>query len=120
MQDPEIENLLRRYRPLPPGEHLSGAIANSPGHQIAKSRKTWPWAIAAAALLTITLGLHGAVVPAPDASLAAETRRVAAIVEELGGAPGSDVMAEWIAQRERRAEQDARAERWTAVEMVHQ
>jgi hypothetical protein len=119
MQDPDIERLLRRYRPLPPSEQLFGKITKAPHHPITRSPKTWPWAVAAAALLTITLGLHGAIAPAPDTAPVVDTKRVDAIVEELGQAPGSDVVAEWIARRELRAEQDARAAR-AAVEIVRQ
>jgi len=120
MQDPDIERLLRRYRPLPPSEHLFGQITTAPQHQISKSHRTWPWAVAAAALLAITLGLHATVVPPPDAPPAVDRQRVEAIIEDLGRARGSDVIAEWIARREFSAEQDARAARATAAEIVRQ
>jgi hypothetical protein len=110
--DAEIEALLNRYQPAAPPNDL--------WNQISKSQRTWPWALAAAALLLITMGLHGAVVPAPGAEPAVDTQRVEAIVEELGRTPGSQVIAEWIARREARAEQDARAARATAVEIVRQ
>ena len=118
--DAEIEALLSRYQPAAPPSDLWQQISKSPDSQISKSPRTWPWAVAAAALLTITLGLHGAVLPAPDAPPDVETQRVEAIVEELGRTPGSQVIAEWIARREARAEQDARAARAAAVEMVRQ
>ena len=118
--DAEIERLLSRYRPAEPRRELWDHISTFPHSKISKSPRTWPWAIAAAALLTVTLGLHGAVVPAPDATPAVDTQRVNAIEEELGRAPGSEVLAEWIARRELRAEQDARAARATSLEVVRQ
>ena len=108
----DIEELLNRYRPGAPPPDLWNRISKSP--------RTWPWAVAAAALLAITLGLHGAVVPAPTAGPAVDTQRVKAIAEELGSTPGSEIMAEWMARQEARAEQDARAARATAVEIVRQ
>jgi hypothetical protein len=117
--DAEIEARLKRYQPAAPPSDLWIQISKSPDPQISKSPKTWPWAVAAAALLAITVGLHGAVIPAPDTRPAVETQRVEAIVEELGRAPGSQVIAEWIARREARAEQDARSTR-AAVEIVRQ
>ena len=118
--DAEIEALLKRYQPAAPPSDLWNQISKSPDSQMSTSRRTWPWAVAAAALLMITFGLHGAVVPAPDTSPDLDTQRVEAIVEELGRTPGSQAIAEWIARREARAEQDARAARATAVEIVRQ
>lgn len=76
--------------------------------------------MAAAALLAITVGLHAAVVPAPDVSPAVDAQRVQAIAEALGGTPESRVMAEWIARREARAEQEARVARAAAPEIDRQ
>src|SRR4029450_13499971 len=101
----EIERLLSRYRPAEPRRELWDHISTFPHSQISKSPRTWPWAIAAAAFLTVPLGLHGAVVPAPDATPAVDTQRVNAIEEELGRAPGSEFLAEWIARAERGAGQ---------------
>src|SRR5436190_1750654 len=98
--DTEIEELLSRYRPAGPTTDLANQISTFPHSHISKS--SWPWAVAAAALLAITIGLHGAVVRAPDASSIVDAQRVQAISEELGGTPGSEVTAEWMAQREAR------------------
>jgi hypothetical protein len=117
--DAEIEKLLSRYRPAEPRRELWDQISRFPHSKISKSARTWPWAVAAAALLIISLGLHGAVVPAPDAAPEVDAQRVEAIVEDLGRTPGSEAIAEWIARREARAEQ-ARAARATGVEIVRQ
>lgn len=98
MKDEEIEALLQRYRP----------VTRLPAYQIARFPRTWPWAVAAAALFAITVGLHAAVPPAPDTSPVVDPQRVQAIAEELGGTSQSQVMAEWIVRREARAEQEAR------------
>ena len=104
MQDREIENLLRRYRPAEPSDALFDQITKSPDHQITKS--TWPWAVAAAALLAITVGLHAAVVPAPEPLPLVDGARVQAIVDDLGGSPEVRVMAESIARREAMLERE--------------
>jgi hypothetical protein len=105
MNDHEIESLLRRYRPISTFPHL----------HISKS--TWPWAVAAAALLAISVGLHAAVVPAPDLSSAVDAQRVRTIAEALGGSPGSEDLAEWMARREARVELEARLNRAAAPEI---
>jgi hypothetical protein len=56
----EIEELLSRYRPIGPRSELSDQISKFPDSHFSKS--TWPWAVAAAALLAITVGLHAAAV----------------------------------------------------------
>jgi hypothetical protein len=56
MDDDKIRELLGRYQPAgPPSELRKRALAPS-----ARSLRTWPWAVAAAALLAITLGVHAA------------------------------------------------------------
>lgn len=114
MHDGDLENLLRRYRLSPPNAGLWEEITKSPNRQIAKSDRAWPWAVAAAALLAITVGLHAAVVPGPQAAPALDPQRVQAIAEELGATPESRVVVEWMARREVRAEQEARAARAAA------
>ncbi len=96
MNDNEIEAMLQRYRP----------VTRLPDFPITRLPRTWPWAVAAAALLAITVGLHGAVVPAPNNSSLVDGTRVQAIAEELGGGPGSRIMAEWIARREATLERE--------------
>jgi hypothetical protein len=99
MNDRDIESLLRRYRPV-------AQISKFPHFQIAKSARTWPWAVAAAALLTVSIGLHAAVAPAPETSVVVDAARVQAIADEFGGDSEGRVMAEWIASREAMLEQE--------------
>jgi hypothetical protein len=106
MHDRDIESLLRRYRPSPPKSDLWNQITKSPHFEITKSPRTWPWAVAAAALLVITIGLHAAVPPAPDTATEVDGARVQAIAEELGGTPESRVTAEWLARAEAMAERE--------------
>ena len=47
MTDPEVEDLLRRYRPAGPGGDLRARIVA--GNQV--TGRAWPWAAAAAVLL---------------------------------------------------------------------
>lgn len=100
MNDQDIEALLRRYRP----------VTQLPEYPITGSSRTWPWAVAAAALLAITVGLHGAAVPALDAPSSVDEQRVQAIIDDLGG-PQNRRLAEWIARQEARADREARLAR---------
>jgi hypothetical protein len=99
MNDRDIESLLRRYRPV-------AQISKFPNSHIAKSARTWPWAVAAAALLAVSVGLHAAVAPVPETSVVVDATRVQAIADELGGDSEGRVMAEWIASREAMLEQE--------------
>ncbi len=109
MKDEQIEALLRRYRPiarLP----LDGG-RSSPEDPVQRLPLTWPWAVAAAALLAITVGIHAAVVAAPEPSQAVDAQRVQAITNDLGGTEESRVVAEWLARYQARAERDAQVAR---------
>ena len=107
-EDPEIEELLSRYRPAEPRADLWVQISTFPNSQISKSERIWPWAVAAAALLAVSVGLHAAVVPPPEPSLV-DAARVQAIADELGGGADSRLMAEWIAGREAASERERQA-----------
>jgi hypothetical protein len=96
--DPDLEDLLQRYRPLGPSPELR-ARSLSPAH--AAQARTWPWAAAAAALLVLTGSLHVAVSqtysridvpPAPDPIAEA----VASMTELLGSGPEDRAVAEAI------------------------
>lgn len=56
MTDPELEDLLRQYRPAAPSPELRAHVVAA----LPAVHRTWPWAAAAAALLAATLGLQAA------------------------------------------------------------
>jgi hypothetical protein len=116
-QSPKIEELLSRYRPAGPRTDLWDQISKFPNSHISKS--TWPWAVAAAALLAVSLGLDAAVMPARETSALVDRARVQAIVDELGGSPESRIMAESIARREAVLEQE-RLARMSGPDRVRQ
>src|SRR5687767_8510505 len=89
MDDREIENLLRRYRPVAPPADLAGRIA--------PPRRTWPWAAAAALLLAVTLGARTGVdrVVTQFATVQDPTSQA---VTELTQLLGGDPMARQVAE----------------------
>jgi hypothetical protein len=93
VNDDQLEQLLNRYRPVGPPDDWLSPITGSSNHPIAKSPRAWPWAIAAAALLVITIGLHVlAFVPShqPESAAAAD------IAQQLGGDALADRAAHFI------------------------
>ena len=78
------EDLLRRYRPVGPPAALRGRI-------LAPERAAWPWAVAAAALVALIVGVHmrTRTMVANQLGRAAGPVsveiRVAALTEALGG-----------------------------------
>jgi len=117
MQDSELEALLKKYRPVDPPHGLEQRIFDPPsGHVARPERRTWPWAVAAAALLAITVGLHALSIassPArPDVIL--DEQRVQAVANEIGG-PNARVRAEYIVRQEQRADADAMQARLDAA-----
>lgn len=103
MDDRQVEDLLKRYRPAAPPDSLRERCLTPLRHA-----RVWPWAAAAAALLAITVGLQVAtaaamagagVVLMPDTSAQA----VADLAEALGGdAAARRVAAQVIDQQMRR------------------
>ena len=92
--DPEIEQLLSRYRPAEPKSELWDEISNLPHLQMSKSPRTWPWALAAAALLVITVVLNAR----PTLPLSEDTRvRVAldTLAEVSDGSLTSLPLVQW-------------------------
>src|SRR4051812_36910317 len=107
MQDSELEALLNRYRPADPPDALGDRLLEPPA-PLLRDPRTWPWAVAAAALLAVTIGLHVAalVASAPGAD-PLDAQRVQVVAEQIGG-PGARVMAEDIVRQEQRGEERAR------------
>jgi signal transduction histidine kinase len=96
VNDQDVDDLLRRYRPAgPPDDLRARSLVTARAH----TRRAWPWATAAAALLAATLSLHVAanratartLVP-PESDPAAEF--VVRLTEMLGGTPEAHALAE--------------------------
>jgi len=90
--DPELERLLRRYRPIDPPARLRGRILSPPG-----SLRIWPWATAAAVLLVSVLTLKMAAQrEASRIDLGADPP--IAVVADLAEALGGDAVAQALAE----------------------
>ena len=96
MNDPDIEDLLRRYRPVGPPADLRARILSA-----SRAHRVWPWASAAAALLASALALHLAAghatarvdpKPAPEPAV----RAIDDLTEMLGGDTAARRLAEFI------------------------
>lgn len=110
MEDRELEDLLRRYRPAGPPPELRarvtlGGDVRMQATASLDSRRAWPWAAAAAALLAVTTSLYDSsahlqseVIPRRGAA-AARLAYVADQLEEIGEDPG---MARLIVAEEER------------------
>jgi hypothetical protein len=94
MKDSEIEDLLRKYRPVgPPAELRQRILATTRAHRI------WPWASAAAALLILGLTFQLAArneVAGADLNLGPST--VARVTEDLTRMLGGDLRARELAE----------------------
>ena len=96
MSDSDIDDLLRRYRPVGPPPELRGRILAT-----RRVERVWPWASAAAALLVSTLALHVAArdeATGVDLKLGPEAavRVVDDLTDRLGGDEGARQLAEFI------------------------
>lgn len=91
MDDREIRALLEKYRPAEPPPDLQASV-----HQLADSairRLTWPWAVAAAALLVIAVALHGR---ATGPTLQTPTPTASQLADGLGDSPDAVAAADFI------------------------
>jgi hypothetical protein len=112
MQDDDVDGLLRKYRPAAPSRAFEESLLESLDRETWRSpqRRTWPWAVAAAALLAVTIGLHTiAFVAAQGSEEVLDPQRVQQLADEIGG-PGARAMAEYIVREEQRS--DAEAQQW--------
>lgn len=94
MKDSEIEDLLRKYRPVSPPAELRHRI-------LATSRvlRVWPWASAAAALLVLGLTFHVAVRnEVADAGVNLGPSAVTRVTEDLTSMLGGDLRARELAE----------------------
>jgi hypothetical protein len=93
VNDHELEQLLNRYRPAGPPDDLLSSITRLSNQNIATTGRAWPWVMAAAALLVITIGLHVlAFVPSHEPVSAAP----ADVARQLGGDALADRAAHFI------------------------
>ncbi len=96
MKDSDIEDLLRKYRPVgPPGELRQRILARS------RVPRIWPWASAAAALLVLGLTLqlaarHEAARANMDLGPSVVTRVTDHLTDMLGGDLRARALAEFI------------------------
>jgi hypothetical protein len=108
MNEPELDDLLRRYRPAGPPPALRARVMAG----VPDVRRTWPWAAAAAALLAATVYLHQSAddaVARTSTRFASDVRRqaIASLSEMLGGDASAQMIAELtISADEFRAERD--------------
>ena len=100
MNDSDIEDLLRRYRPVGPPANLRARILSE-----SRAHRVWPWASAAAALLASTLALHdaaGHVIATMDPKPAPEpaVRAIDDLTEMFGGDATARRLAEFVVVEE--------------------
>jgi hypothetical protein len=113
MNDDGVERLLARYRPADPDPALAEAIATAASADDPTRRpgRTWPWAVAAAALLGITIGLHAPVRSAPADPAVGNpvfAEQLDALAEQFGGSPAARALADSMLRHEA-AERDVQA-----------
>ena len=105
MHDDDVDGLLRKYRPVAPSRAFEESLLQSLDREALRSSqpRTWPWALAAAGLLTVTIGLHAmSRTPAAAIEPALDAGRVQDLADDIGG-PHARAMAEYIARQEQRA-----------------
>jgi hypothetical protein len=94
MNDRELEELLRRYRPAGASAHLRARVIAD----AVPAGRTWPWVAAAAVLLATTLNLHIAadhvVARAVDIPVDPKEEAVGHLAELLGDGPTARALAE--------------------------
>ena len=102
MKDEDLESLLRIYEPSAPSSSLRARIVSAGGGD----RRVWPWAVAAAAMVALTVGFQlsaarllvdTAAAVQPDVS----TEEIDALTALLGDAGGTrDEARQLIEQRD--------------------
>jgi hypothetical protein len=94
VDDRQVEDLLKRYRPSGPPDSLRARALTPSRHA-----RVWPWATAAAALLAITVGLQGAAAGAMAAADIGSMPDTSAAAAELAEAFGGDAVARRMAEQ---------------------
>lgn len=119
MDDREISALLGKYRPAGPPAALQTRVeqaideftkpiretGNSPTHQL-----TWPWAVAAATLLVVTIALHG---NATAPTLQSAVPSAAQLADGLGGGEAAMTIADFILSSPMTADHQAAEALWS-------
>lgn len=119
MDDRDITALLDKYRPAGPPAALRTRVAqtidaltnpiheagNSPTRQLA-----WPWAVAAAALLAVTVALHG---NATAPTLQSAVPSAAQLADGLGGGEAAMTIADFILSSPMTADHQAVEALWS-------
>ena len=103
MDDRDVEALLARYRPADPDPEFESRLSfRLKAEATESSGRTWPWAVAAAALLAITIGLHAGVVAGspPNETDSEMMRRTADLTEQLGAGADGRRVADWMIRQE--------------------
>ena len=96
MTDPELDELLRRYRPTGPPPELRARVLEGAA---APRARTWPWAASAAALLAATIYLHAAATRIrAEADIIAPANSEAQAVALLSAILGDDAAARAMAE----------------------
>jgi anti-sigma factor RsiW len=107
MDETEVEKALLKYRPAEPAADLVRRVTRSIDQPMTQS--VWSWAIAAAALLAVTVALHGVgLAGASVNSGAALQDEVGEVAATLGAEPLDRAVAELIVQREHARAQEQR------------
>jgi hypothetical protein len=92
MTEPDVEDVLRRYRPAGPPAELRARVVE----RLLPVGRAWPWAIAAAVLLSATLGLQFAraeIQRSLGGGGSPEQQEFEMVVELLGGDNAAEVVA---------------------------
>jgi hypothetical protein len=106
MNEDDLEQLLQRYEPAgPPPSLRARVVAARPD-----AMRAWPWAVAAAALLALTVWLHDATarVVGRYADLAADASGEDALISMMGDTDEARAIARRIAVMDADARRRAR------------
>ena len=108
MKDDDLERLLQRYEPAAPPASLRARAIGAR----TEAKPAWPWAVAAAALLAMTVWLHGArtLLPTPaGADTPSSYGEEALLAEMLGGTDDARAMARTIVALDDASQREASA-----------
>jgi hypothetical protein len=105
----DLEHLLQRYEPAPPASSLRARVLGARPD----TKRAWPWALSAAALLAMTVWLHGSrdrVLQEPVIGDVSSPRtEEALLVDMLGGGDDARAIARTIVALDDAAGRDAEA-----------